>query len=65
VAHETTKQLIENIIDANTVAFEEGLKVGYREGWAACEAKYRRERDELGRRLAEAGSGVCEEARAK
>jgi flagellar biosynthesis/type III secretory pathway protein FliH len=37
---------------------------GYREGWAACEAKYRRERDALGRRLDSAGSGVCEEARA-
>ena len=48
---DTTKQLIQNITDANTVAFEEGRKIGYREGWAACEAKYRRERDALGRRL--------------
>jgi hypothetical protein len=36
---------------------------GFDRGWAACEAKYRRERDELGRRLDEAGARVCEEAR--
>jgi hypothetical protein len=52
---ETTKELVQAIIDAE--------RRGFDRGWAACEAKYRRERDELGRRLDEAGARVCEEAR--
>jgi hypothetical protein len=53
---ETTKELVQAIIDAE--------RRGFDRGWAACEAKYRRERDALGRRLDSAGSAVCEEARA-
>ena len=48
---DTTKQLAQSILDATNAAREEGRRIGYREGWAACEAKYRRERDALGRRL--------------
>jgi hypothetical protein len=61
---ETTKQLAQSILDATNAAREEGRRVGYREGWAACAEMLRRERDALGRRLDSAGSGVCEEARA-
>jgi hypothetical protein len=59
-----TKQLAQSILEATNAAREEGRKIGYREGWAACAEMLRRERDELGRRLDSAGSGVCEEARA-
>ena len=61
---DTTKQLAQSILDATNAAREEGRRVGFGEGWAACAEMLRRERDDLGRRLDSAGAAVCEEARA-
>jgi hypothetical protein len=52
---ELVAELTQQLIDAE--------RRGFDRGWAACEAKYRRERDELGRRLDEAGAAVCEAVR--
>jgi hypothetical protein len=43
IDHERVKAFAKELIDAE--------RRGFDRGWAACEAKYRSERDALGRRL--------------